>query len=125
MTIDPGTILDTVLGLLSGATTLATTILGSKNANLKYVNMVTTSVAAVDKAIDSFAYSSDGELNAARENMAILLLSKICPKFDDAQARQDIGAVLAVIHAHAQTLKSTTVAPTDVVSVPSGTSSPK
>lgn len=91
------------LGTLLAIVSAIAGILQSFNIKLKYANAITTAVFAAEKAIDKATYNSDGTYNKAREDLAIIILSKLIPNFDDKTARADIEYVLAVIHAAAIT----------------------
>jgi len=91
------------LGTLLTIVTIVAGIMQSLNIKLKYINAITTAIFAAEKAIDKATYNSDGTYNKAREDLAVLILSKMIPNFDDKTARADIEAVLAVVHAHAVT----------------------
>jgi len=90
--------------VLGTALTLVSVIAGlfaKLNVENKYAKALLTACFAAEKAIDVTAYDSDGTLNLARENMAILILHKLVPKVNEDSLRGEIGALLAIIHTHA------------------------
>lgn len=68
----------------------------------KFTKQILTAAFAAEKAIDKTAYNNDGTLNAAREDMALLILSKINPSISHEDAKLELESVLKTIHAHAE-----------------------
>ena len=68
----------------------------------KYAKGLLTAAFAAEKAIDHTAYNSDGTLNKAREDMALLIYSHINPHMDPEEARLDLEGILKTIHQHAE-----------------------
>ncbi len=113
-----------VLSFALTAVSFLSLIMAQLNAKNKYLSAVTTAVAAAEKAVDKVAYGDSNTLDKAREDFAILVLSKLIPNFNDAAARKDIETILALIHLHAQALEEAAAAPSVAV-VPSGNIAPQ